>query len=222
MKNKLTIVIPCKNEGINLINTIKSSGFKKIVVADSSDDNTIELLKELSFKVKVVEGGFPAKARNNGAKIVNTPYILFLDSDITIKDENLIWDCLIEMEKNNLDLCTVRITTNDFYKIHYLIFDFLQFFLSKITPFAVGGFMLFRTDKFNELGGFCDDDKFAEDYNLSKKIHPKKFKILNKKVFTSSRRFKKKGIVYIIKMMILSFLNRNNPKFFKSDWNYWN
>jgi glycosyltransferase involved in cell wall biosynthesis len=222
MKNKLTIVIPCKNEGMNLIKTIKSTNFKKIIVADSSDDNTLELLnKHIEFTVKIVPGGFPSVARNNGLKEVKTPYVLFLDSDMEIKDDNLIQYCLREMENSNLDLVTVRLTTNDFYKYYYLIFDLIQLFLSKITPFAVGGFMMFRTDKIKELGGFGEDDKFAEDYNLSKKIHPNKFKIINKKIYTSSRRFKKKSLFYFIKMMILSFLNRNNEEFFKKDWDYW-
>jgi glycosyltransferase involved in cell wall biosynthesis len=223
MKNKLTIIIPCKNEGMNLVNTIKSLNFKNIIIADSSDDDTIELLwKHINFPIKVVKGGFPSVARNNGFKEVKTPYVLFIDSDMIIKDKNLIQYCLREMENKDLDLVTVRITTEDYYRYCFLVFDFVQLILSKITPFSVGGFMIFKSDTFKELGGFGEDEKFAEDYSLSKNIKPNKFKIINKKIYTSSRRFRKKGLFYIIKMMILSFINRNNPEFFKKDWNYWN
>ena len=81
--------------------------------------------------------------------------------------------------------------------------------------------MLFDKKVFDEVGGFNDEDKFAEDYNLSLKISPKKFIVLNKKIYTTDRRFKKKGLWYMTKMMVLSVINKNNPNFFKNDWNYW-
>jgi glycosyltransferase involved in cell wall biosynthesis len=222
----LTIVIPCKNEGEQLLKTIGLIDPNiKIIVADISTDNTIELLK-FAFplrKIKIAEGGLPAVGRNEGSKFVKTKYVLFLDADVMIFDNDLIQNCINKMEDKNLDLLTVRFTVNDsmVYKIVYLIFDFIQLFTSFSTPFAVGGFMLFRTDKFKQLGGFDPEDKFAEDYHLSSKIHPKQFHILNKKVVTTSRRFRNKGVFYMIKMMTKCWLNRNDDSFYKKDYGYW-
>ena len=81
--------------------------------------------------------------------------------------------------------------------------------------------MLMRTNKFNELGGFDEDVLVAEDYLLSKKIKPSKFKILNKKIYTPPRRFDNKGIFYMTKLMLGSFLNRGNKDFFKNNDTYW-
>jgi len=85
----------------------------------------------------------------------------------------------------------------------------------------LGGFMLMRTSKFNELGGFDEDVLVAEDYLLSKKVNPKKFKILNKVVYTPPRRFDNKGLFYMTKLMLGSFLNRDNKDFFKKHDTYW-
>jgi hypothetical protein len=81
--------------------------------------------------------------------------------------------------------------------------------------------MLFKTETFKKLGGFNEWDKIAEDYHLSSKVNPKKFKILNKYVYTPARRFDKKGFWYMVVLAWKSWLNRNNDEFFKNDYNYW-
>jgi glycosyltransferase involved in cell wall biosynthesis len=226
LESLITIVIPCKNEGDQLIKTVSLIDDQiKIIVADVSTDNTINLLRNKfpNKKIKIVKGGLPAIGRNEGAKLVKTPYVLFLDADVMMEDKNILPDCLKVAMKKKLDLVTVRFTVNDsmVYKIVYLIFDFIQLFTSFSTPFAVGGFMLFRTDKFKQLGGFDPDDKFAEDYHLSSKIHSKQFHILNNKVVTTSRRFRNKGVFYMIKMMTKCWLNRKDDSFYKKDYGYW-
>ncbi|NDE81926.1 MAG: glycosyltransferase, partial [Actinobacteria bacterium] len=89
MNYDLTIVIPCKNEGrqiVDVVELVLSQIDSKIIIADSSDEpESISLLRQLSLShpnVKIIQGGIPSVARNNGAKLVNTPYILFLDADI--------------------------------------------------------------------------------------------------------------------------------------------
>jgi hypothetical protein len=50
---------------------------------------------------------------------------------------------------------------------------------------------------------------------------PKRFKIINTTVFTPPRRFDNKGVMYMMRLMIKSFLNRNNKQFFSDDNTYW-
>jgi hypothetical protein len=47
------------------------------------------------------------------------------------------------------------------------------------------------------------------------------FGVVDTKIYTTDRRFKKKGLFYMTKMMIFSVLNSNNPKFFQHHHNYW-
>ena len=81
--------------------------------------------------------------------------------------------------------------------------------------------MLFKKSEFDRLNGFNEDDKFAEDYHLSMKVDPKKFKIYNKTILTSNRRLKNKSIFYMIKVMTRCWINRNNDDFYKNDYDYW-
>ena len=68
---------------------------------------------------------------------------------------------------------------------------------------------------------FNINDKFAEDYNLSKKVKSKDFILSKNIIYTLSRRFKSKSIWFMTKLMFLSFINRNNQKFFEKTHSYW-
>jgi glycosyltransferase involved in cell wall biosynthesis len=231
MNEELTIVIPSKNEGSLIIETLifilEQTEKFKIIVSDSSTEGvSISLLNKFEKKypkqIKIIGGGLPAVARNKGAKLVDTPYVLFLDADIHVRQNDLIVKSLNEMVKNNYDLLTCKFKTLDGkFDWIYEIFNIVQWFSSKTTPFALGGFMLFKTETFNRLNGFNNEDKIAEDYHLSSKIAPSKFRVENLFVYTPSRRFEKKGLWYMIKLMVMCWWNRNNDEFFKQDFNYW-
>ena len=230
--NQFTIVIPCKNEGINIYDCLgfickqKGIGNTRVIIADSSDDkeSLYWLYKaktdfKYSLNIEIIKGGYPAKARLKGSKLVDTPYILFLDADVMLLDNKLFYNIL----GFNLDLLTVPFQTEKGWNWVFRIFDLFQNLSIKLgTPFAVGGFQYWNTQKYWELGGYKEDELFAEDYSLSSKVKPKKFWIHRSNgVFTSARRFKKKGIGYMFWIMIKSYINRNNPEFFKHHHNYW-
>ena len=231
MKELLSIVIPCKNEKTILVESLDclkdqdNIDTVKIIIADDSTDNTLSLVTFFNqfakLNIEYIKGGLPAIARNNGAKIITTPYVLFLNADTYIYDNNLINKCLDICINGKYDLVTCKFKTDKKYNWVYRMFDIFQWYSSITKPFALGGFMLFKTDTFNKLGGFNEEDKIAEDYHLSSKIKPKSFKIANYFVYTPSRRFSKKGIWYMIKLAWMSWLNRNNDAFFKKDYNYW-
>jgi glycosyltransferase involved in cell wall biosynthesis len=230
--NQFTIVIPCKNEGINIYDCLgfickqKGIGNTRVIIADSSDDkeSLYWLYKaktdfKYSLNIEIIKGGYPAKARLKGSKLVDTPYILFLDADVMLLDNKLFYNIL----GFNLDLLTVPFQTEKGWNWVFRIFDLFQNLSIKLgTPFAVGGFQYWNTQTYWELGGYKEDELFAEDYSLSSKVKPKKFWIHGSNgVFTSARRFKKKGIGYMFWIMIKSYINRNNPEFFKHHHNYW-
>ena len=227
----LTIVIPCKNESKTIDATLSLLNFQdnidnvNVIISDSSTDETTYQLESRTndkFDLKIIEGGLPAKARNNGARYVKTPYVLFMDSDMFLLDPTLLTTVTTMMLQGEIDLLTTKIrTTNGKYNYVFRTFDFIQKLSKFISPFCLGGFMLFKTNTFNELKGFDEEAKVAEDYLLSKQIKPKRFKIINTTVFTPPRRFDNKGVMYMLKLMIKSFLNRNNKQFFSDDNTYW-
>ena len=227
----LTIVIPCKNESKTIDKTLTLLNFQEdiekveVIIADSSDDGTtyqLEVRNKDRFNLKIINGGLPSKARNNGANQAKTPYILFMDADMFILDPKLLKESINQMIKNKYDLLTTKVrTTNGKYNYVFRTFDLIQKISKRISPFCLGGFMLLRADTFKKLGGFDEKAKVAEDYLLSKQIESNKFKILNKTIFTLPRRFDDKGIVYMTKLMFKSYINRNNKEFFSNDNTYW-
>lgn len=230
IKHKLTIVIPSKNESeiidktLTLLNNQYGIYGTNVIIADSSDDNTREVIKSKRYtrlRIKIIDGGLPSIARNNGAELVKTPYVLFLDADIFLTKPFIISNSLKEMKNKNLHLLTTKFRVDGRYSFVFPIFEFFRDSFMKNTPCAIGGYMFFKTSEFKKLKGFNNEDKFAEDYHLSMKVSPNKFYVTDDRVFTTDRRFRKKGLWYMIKMAYLSNKNKHNTEFFKNDHNYW-
>lgn len=237
LKDKLTIIIPCKNEGINIyecLGFIAKQNYiegTKVIVADISDiEESIWWLwkAQTDFKytlnIEVIKGGFPAKARLEGSKLATTPYILFLDADVMLSDSNILINSYTNSLLYYTDLLTVPFKTERGWNWAFRLFDLSQWISCVIgTPFAIGGFQFFRTKAYWEVGGYIEDELFAEDYSLSSKISANKFMIYRfYGAWTSARRFKNKGIGWMLRIMFKSYINRNNPQFFKQHHNYWN
>jgi len=232
LKDILTIVIPSKNESVNIYECIgfiskqRNIQGTRVIIADISDDEeSLEWLHQTqidfkySLNIEIIKGGYPSQGRLNGSKLVETPYMLFLDADIMILNPGVISN-IMEYRK---DLITTTFTTDTGYNWIFKLFNIFQG-LSKIlnSPFAVGGFQLWNTTTYWKVGGYNDKEIFAEDYSLSQKIMSKNFMVYKTNhVYTSARRFKRKGILYMFKIMIKSYLNRNNPNFFTQSHGYW-
>ena len=237
MKDLLTIVIPCKNEKYTifecLLNLDKQAficGTQIIIADNSNDEESIELLHRAKQKlsnnlqIKIIKGGYPAKARLEGSKLVKTPYLLFLDADVMLQKRGLLNSVLTHIVSNpQIDLLTTPFTTDKKWNWVFTIFDLFQKLSIKLkSPFAVGGFQLWKAKTYWEIGGYNEDELFAEDYSVSSKVNPKNIHIYKtNSVYTSSRRFENKGVLYMFKLMLLSYINRNNSNFFKQHHNYW-
>jgi glycosyltransferase involved in cell wall biosynthesis len=233
LSEKITIVVPCKNEEDyihHLLNDLRlqNIGSTRIIIADASTDNTREVIEKNkgNLNVEIIDGGPVSIAKNNGAKLVTTPYILFIDSDVRFFSSTVIVDSVNELEKNSLDLVGLYIKCydNDIRaKIGFSIFNFINRIMKYWTPFAVGAFFLTRRSKFEELGMFPAKYETSEDFFLSKMYDSKKFKLVNHYFGQDSRRLKKMGYFGMAWYLIKNFWNRNNEKYWNSiDYsNYW-
>jgi glycosyltransferase involved in cell wall biosynthesis len=224
--DKITIVIPCKNEEkyipyllLHLRNQM--IGSTRIIIADCSTDNTREVIQATKGKlnVEIIDGGPVSIAKNNGARLVTTPYILFIDADVRFFKDTVIRDAVRLIERKNLDLVGLNIKCYDRdmrAKIGFTAFNLINHTLKFFSPFAVGAFMLTRRDKFEEFGGFPENLLTSEDYFLSKKYSPRKFKIIRHHCGQDSRRFKKMGYLGMGKYLVKNFVNRNNKAYWDS------
>ncbi len=116
MKDLVTIIIPCKNEENYIGHLLESLsqqngiGGVRILIADAdSTDNTLQVIKLYNdvLNIEVIKGGPVSVGRNNGAKLVTTPYMLFLDADVRFFHPSAIYDTLYQMRTYNLDLMTL-------------------------------------------------------------------------------------------------------------------
>lgn len=235
LSKQVTIVIPCKNEKdiiqktLDLLNYQSDIWGVKVVVCDVSDDgitkfDIIERLEINSdkFDLYLMDGGLPAVARNKGFKLVETPYVLFIDSDVFLLDPKIVKRAFLRIHRQKLDLVTTKFRSdNGKYNYVYRLFDLLQTISKWSTPFCLGGFMMIRSETFKTLGGFDEEIKVAEDYHFSKQVTPSKFGRIDNIVFTPPRRFENKGLLYMIKLFLGSFFNHKNKSYFTEDKNYW-
>ena len=233
ISDKITIVVPCKNEENyihHLLDSLRGQhiGDTRIIIADCSTDRTRQVIKDNSggLNVEIIDGGPVSLAKNNGARLVNTPYILFIDADVRFFKNTVIQDAVNKIESKNLDLIGLNIKCYDKdirAKIGFTAFNLINHTLKFFSPFAVGAFMLTRRDRFEEYGGFPENFSTSEDYFLSRMYSPRKFKIIRHHFGQDSRRFKKMGYMGMAKYLTKNFINRNNKKYWDSLDNskYW-
>lgn len=188
-----SIIIPCKNEGNNLKNTIdsikasKNTGtYEIIVVDDNSEDNCTDFLEndiegygEITL-IRTINAGC-SNAKNAGAKIASGNYYFFLDAHVRVED---YWmDKLINTMENGL-IAAVTPCIADMYNssaagygetwTEMLKLNWIAKNPDKIAeiPIACGCAFGIRKEVFNKIKGF---DHFfknwgREDEEISLKI----------------------------------------------------
>jgi glycosyltransferase involved in cell wall biosynthesis len=237
LSQQLTIVIPTYNEEKYIAQTLyaiasQSGTYKvKIIIADAkSTDNTRTIAEtngfELGLDLEIIDGGLPAVGRNAGAKLATTPYILFLDADVTFSHRQTIVQAIDELAFMDYQM----IGTTPVYKgefdirasIMFGLNKYVTWFLSKTEPFAIGGFTMVNRQVFNKLGGYDEKATQSEDWLLSKQIKPNKFKLIPELITQDNRRFKRYGYFSMVKLLYNNWRNRNNTQYFYEDQGYWN
>lgn len=199
----------------------------KVLVADAgSTDGTQQ--RALSFAdrldVEVIPGGLPSVGRNKGAQRAETPYVLFIDADMELKDRTLLRRAMELIERRKLHCVTTNIwCSNGKTRDHilYLGNNIAQYGSFLVAPFSTGMFMLFEKTVFDRLGGFHEGAMYAEDYLLSKKVANRKFGIVSGCIHTTNRRFRNMGHFKIIRMFLKTMLNTWNDNYFLRDHGYW-
>ena len=199
----------------------------RVYVADAnSTDGTAEMARSFAAKysIEVLAGGLPAVGRNAGARRATTPYVLFLDADVELRDPTTLRRAIRAMQRQQLHCLTTNIRCLDGNAADRLLFggsNVVQKLSRWAAPFATGMFMMFDRREFQKLGGFNEHALYAEDYLLTKQVGRKRFAVIPGAVMTSNRRFRKMGHLRIAGMFFLTALNSGNPNYFLRDQGYW-
>lgn len=198
-KNRISIVIPAYNEEANIGNLIqcirkREAGFiSEIIIADGgSSDNTRSIAKELGAIVLYCKKKGRAAQMNEGASIASGPILYFLHAD-TIPPVNFD-EMIVNAIKNGAGAGCFRLSFDD---DHPLLKFYSWFTKFRFTIVRFGDQSLFSTKKlFKKINGFDESLIVMEDQEIVRLMKREKpFKIVNKKVKTSARKYRKNGVI---------------------------
>ena len=212
----LSIIIPTLNEEKNiqnLLDSIKKQDFEdyEIIVSDNNSQDKTRLVAK-KYGCRIVKGGLPARARNNGALAARGKYLLFLDADV-ILEKNFLINTINEIEKGKLDVVTAYVkplTDRFFIRLSHHLFNGWMFFMQKIDPYAPG-FCIFSRKKVFEKIKFDETIKLAEDHAFMRKAFRQRYKygiLKGSKILVSVRRFETEGTLKLFTKYILAMLHR--------------
>jgi len=200
----ISIIIPTLNEEKylpKLLQSIKEQDFNgelEIIVADAgSKDKTREIAK--SFGCKIVEGGLPAKGRNEGAKKAKSDLLFFVDADILLP-KDFLRKALKEFLQKNLAVASFSIHPINKGFWCNLFFNFFYNYpvkvLVRVLPFAAMA-ILVKKDIHQKNNGFDEKVIFLEDTVYIRKLAKiGKYRLVKSvSIYSSTRRFEKDGWV---------------------------
>jgi len=198
----LSIVIPTLNEEKYLpllLKSIKEQNVEEkyeLIVADAgSVDKTLEIARALGCNI--IEGGLPAKGRNEGAKVAQGDLFLFMDADLKMP-KDFLKKSLKEFKERNLDVASYCLIPRTGRKIFKTAFNLLYNWpITLCQNFLAHGSsaILVKKSIFQEVGGFDEDIKLAEDHYFTRQASKiGRFGVIKStKVYITMRRFEADG-----------------------------
>lgn len=207
----ISVIIPTFNEEACIEKTItylKSNvahdqAFEVLVCDGGSTDSTIQLADAAGAKTWVS----PLKGRsaqmNFGASKANGQILYFLHAD-TIPPVDFAQHIIDQVNKGYQAGCF----TLSFDEVHWFLKANCWFTSFDFNYFRFGDQSLFITkDVFLKAGGFCEKHTVMEDQEIIRRIKRiTKFKIINKPVITSARKYLENGIYKTQGVFFLIFL----------------
>ena len=167
-----SVVVPVKNEAACLPLLLTSllaqtARPEAVIVADAASTDATRQIAE-AFGAVVVEGGLPGIGRNNGARIVTTPWILFLDADVICEDPACIAQWLQAAVENASDLSVPHLFPFDgtyVDRLLYLAYNSYVRLIWHLKPHGAGVGLLVKRSLHERIVGFDETILFCEDHD---------------------------------------------------------
>lgn len=214
----ISIIIPTYNEEKNILRIQEDldrmeGDFEVIFTDGGSSDKTYEKIRYR----KIQESKYRSNQMNSAVKIAKGDYLWFVHSDSGLDPKSVL-----EIKKSGSD---IGCFTLEFDSNHILMkmVAFNSSLRVKLRNIAFGDQGIFiRRELFESIGGY-KPIPLMEDYQLSMDLKELgyKFKLLEKKIITSPRRFIENGIWRtIIKMQRLQYRYRHHKSIEKIHRDY--
>ena len=198
----VSIIIPTLNEEKSLprlLTSIARQTFlpKEVIIADAnSKDGTREIAK--FYGCTIVEGGLPAKGRNEGAKKASQELLLFLDADVVLPT-TFLEKTTQEFFNRKLDIATCFLKPLSKQKRVILGGQFVNsyhFMMKDIFPRMMGICVFAKKKIHNKIHGFDETILIQEDADYAQRAIKAGAKfdfLLSHKIPVSIRRFSEEG-----------------------------
>lgn len=225
---KLAVIIPIYNDDKmieNLLTKLNNfTNIDEIIISKAVDNFKINEIFEKSFnninyKLLISEKD-RSKQMNSAVKYTDCDILWFIHSDSEFLDYTVDGKIKNLIEKENIECGGLKIKFNP-NSIMLSLIAYLSNLRAKLFKMCFGDQSIFVTKKlFDEINGFRDipimeDLQFFIDIK-NHKNNSKYFKLLNDKIISSSRRFKKNGTLKTIfkmhKLKIMYFKGESPDK----------
>lgn len=184
----VSVIIPYYNSESTIIIALESvarqtfTGFDIILVDDGSNDNThiivddyIKKNEKIRFKHYYQNNSGPSKARNMGISKSDAEYIAFLDSDdswVSNKLEiqmELIAENNIDMLGSNINILRAKGQIIGKYFVKSAL-EYISFYRLLFRHYFYTSSVVIRKEVLDNIGGFPEKQKYAEDTLLFARI----------------------------------------------------
>lgn len=184
---QVTVLVPVFNDAENLRYClralIRARGDWPVdiaVVDDGSSDATPEIVRQFPVTYLRNERNLGQSwARNYGTACAETPYILFIDSDVVVPE-----NCFQQIEKfitmdkpkGLIGLQGIFALEHPFQEWSSLLYNTLQHLLSRKPQYNFGvntSLLLIKRQEFINIGGFREDLWFMEDNEFAQRMAAK-------------------------------------------------
>lgn len=210
--NKISVVIPARNEEKNLptcINSLMIAAkaanivLEIIVVLNRSTDKTEAIARELNAIIVSEDAPNLSKIRNEGVKKASSEIVVTVDADSRVS-ENMFQKILKTMsDRRNIGggvLILPERWSLGIFCTGLMLLPIILYY--RIT----GGLFFFRKEDFEEIGGFNENLVSVEDIDfavrlkkLGKKTSRKYVNLMSAHIVTSMRKFDKFGDWYFVR-----------------------
>lgn len=231
MNNKLSIIIPVRNEETNLprcISAIKNSlgakytDYEIITVINRCEDNSEGVAKDLGCKI-IHGNGNLSQIRNAGARAAEGNYLFFIDADSLMHKDTVI-KCVSALDNNCVGGGTWIIP--DRLSLGIILTGVM------LAPFIIGlglsgGMFYCNKNDFFKINGFDETVFSAEDLDFSRRLKDYGNKVgrLYKTIYsipitTSCRKFDHFGDWFFVRHPIMCYklLRNQDPEAAKLIW----
>jgi glycosyltransferase involved in cell wall biosynthesis len=229
-RRDVTVIVPTKNEIANIGRFLASIPDDiALVVVDSSDDGTPDLIAELRPAAEVIRArtNIPI-ARQIGSDAAATPWLVFADADVVFAPSYFRRLEELDVGDDAGGVIGTKSTVDGFDRYHRWFVRGQRLLSSLGIPAASGSNMLVRADALDEVGGFDPALSVNEDTELMFRIARSRYSVAFARDLTVLS-FDHRRLEAGLARKIAHGAIRNTALYFglfgdtvrRSDWGYW-